>query len=267
MWTFKKELFKTDDTKPTIPCGESLSVSGLNGIYELTVQVGTGKGITGFVVDAQSVPDRFQIKYDGSIVADTKFIGDGLKLGPPIFFSGLLGTKNLAVYEFNGTTFDPTGEVRNITNIQTDISNNTTEATDGNTFVYFNKTTEYPVEVKLIVTGGTGTTAWDLKEFVCPIPLISLPNGTEKIFYGFLPLENKGDNFKDDGFGQIFCISRKLFINSVSGRIYKDVRGISGVFSEGSGISGWTATNRYINDGVNWYEVDEAGFVLSSGLI
>lgn len=266
MWNFKKETFKSDDTKPTIPCGSSLNAGGLNGIYELTAQVGTDRGITGFVVNSQGVPDRFQIEYDGVIVADTKYIGDDLKFGPPINSQGILGSYNLPVYEFNGATFSPKGEIRNVNNTQIDISDNITEATDGNTFVYFNKTTEYPTEIKLIVIGNIESTAWDIEEFVCPINPLTLPNGTERIFYGFLPLANRGDKFKDNGFGTLFCISKKLFINDVLGRIYNDIRGIPGTLNI-SYPNGWTSTNKYINDGTTWFELDEYGFVITSGLI
>lgn len=265
MWTLKKDIFKTDDTKPTIPCGESISAAGVAGIYELTVQLGTAKGITGFVVNSQSVPDRFEIEYNGNIVADTKYIGDAIEYGPPIFYPLLLGNRNLPVYEFNGNDFSSTGEIRNIMVTQEDISNNITEATDGNTFIYFNKTTEYPTEAKLIVT-GSGNTGWDISEFVCPLNITSLPNGSEKVFYGFLPFSEKSNKFMDNGFGSIYCISKKLFINSSQGRVYKDVRGIPDLFS-GNSFNDWTSTNKYINDGTTWFELDENGFVIATGLI
>lgn len=267
MWNFKKEIFKTDDTKPTIPCGGSLYAGGALGIYELTIQIGTEKGITGFIVNSQSVPDRFQIEYDGVIVADTKFIGDGLKFGPPVSYRDLLGSKNLPVYEFNGTYFDPTGEIRIINNEQSDIANNISEATGGNTFIHFNKTTKYPAEMKLIVTGGEGSTAWNMNEFVCPIPESSIAIGTEKIFYGFLPFSNKGDNFKLNEFGTKICVSKKLFINDNLERVYSDIRAIPGSFEDLSSTSAWTSTNKYINDGTTWFELDEYGFVITSGLI
>jgi len=49
--------------------------SGGRGYFEYTIQLGSGTGTIPFTFDAYSVPDQFQIYYNGSLVVDTGFRG------------------------------------------------------------------------------------------------------------------------------------------------------------------------------------------------
>jgi hypothetical protein len=50
--------------------------SGGRGYFEYTIQLGRGTGTIPFTYDAYSVPDQFQIYYNGSLVIDTGFRGE-----------------------------------------------------------------------------------------------------------------------------------------------------------------------------------------------
>lgn len=143
-----------------VDCSAGINASGNVGIYEAIVVIGTGTGNTGITFDAFSVPDRFQIEYDGNIVADSLYRGDALTGDPPTA-SGLLGTHtDIAVYNFNGTSFDATGETRTVTVAQSDVA--PVGQTDGNGSISFYKATAQPTVMKIIVTAPTGGTAWNL---------------------------------------------------------------------------------------------------------
>ena len=49
--------------------------SGGRGLFEYTIQLGLGTGNVSFNFDAYTVPDQFQVYYDGSLVIDTGFRG------------------------------------------------------------------------------------------------------------------------------------------------------------------------------------------------
>lgn len=164
---FNESNIATVDISIGVSCQNGINASGNVGIYEAIIVLGTGTGSTGISYNAFDVPDRFQLEYDGVIMADSKYVGDFIE-GNPSRYSGLLGDKNnLPVYSYNGTTFEDTGETRNINIQQSDIANGTTEPTDGEGVLTFNKTTASPTTVKLIVTGPIGGTAWNFTG-ICP---------------------------------------------------------------------------------------------------
>ena len=50
--------------------------SGGRGLFEYTIQLGSGTGSIPFTFNAYSVPDQFQVYYNGNLVIDTGFRGD-----------------------------------------------------------------------------------------------------------------------------------------------------------------------------------------------
>lgn len=150
-----------------VPCGQALQASGNVGIYILDIVVTTDTGMTGIQYESFSVPDRFILEYDGQVVADSKYVGDGLTGNPPSY-TGLLGThSNLPVNEYQGTGFVPNGATQTINVSQSDIANGTTEPTDGGGTLLFNKTTAFPTIVRLTVFAPVGGTAWNITG-ICP---------------------------------------------------------------------------------------------------
>ena len=155
------------DVSVGVSCSAGITANGSQGVYEAIIVLGTGLGSSGINFNAASIPDRFQIEYDGVIVADTKYVGSGLSGNPPSY-PGLLGPHNgLSVFSLNGASFDNTGTTTDVTVVQSDIANGTTEPNTGVGSLTFNKTTATPTTMKIIVTAPVGSTAWSLTG-ICP---------------------------------------------------------------------------------------------------
>lgn len=262
MWTFKKEIFKSDSTPHSVNCGGSFDADGTRGVYEINLNLGTQQGIAGVRITSVTIPDRFQLYYDNILVADTKFVGDALSPGPPVDIFGsetLLGNYELSVYSFNGVNFDSTGEVRNIEVVQSDIADNIIEPACGHNLIYFNKTTTYPTTAKLVVTGLTDSTIWNLIEFICPFDEELIVPGEYKFIYGPFIESEKENNITF--FGEV--ISRKLYLGTSPVKFYCDLRGNDTYFDQ----LGFDFDNKFINDGITWWELDTDGTILSTGTI
>lgn len=163
-------ITKLKDT--TIACGGSLNFSGGEGIYQIEVTAGTGTGYVGIKYDANNVPDRFQIYYDDLLVADSKYVGDGL-FGNPLDYFGLVGLDvTIPIYNYNGISFDNTGQTERVIVTQSDISDGSPQyPTAGRGILYFNKVNALPATYKVVVTGPRGT-GWFLNQIICPQPTI-----------------------------------------------------------------------------------------------
>ncbi len=148
------------------PCNNNFTASGNTGIYEIELDLGEETGVVTMDYDAYSVPDRFEIVYDGNVVADSKYVGDGISGDPPSY-SGLIGTQTLDVYEYNGSGFEATGESRTITTDQDDIANGTTEPSEGAGTISFTKSTALPTNITIRVTGRSNT-SWAIPFISCP---------------------------------------------------------------------------------------------------
>ena len=78
---FFRVMQHSNITPTAIPCNSSnVSFSGNQGRYIAeSIILGTGIGPVTASFNAQSVPDRFYLEWSGSIVADSLWVGDGLK--------------------------------------------------------------------------------------------------------------------------------------------------------------------------------------------
>ena len=162
---------------PLVECNTSFVASGSEGIYRMTVNIGTGFGLTGINYDARDIPDRFQIEYDGEIVADSKFVGD--RLNNPLFDPR--GTHTIPTRTFSGNftsanppvaIFDQGADVT-ITVEDDDLASGETgdnEPTAGVGQLRFDKTTTFPQIMTIIVTGVDNSTAWDFMGICPPTP-------------------------------------------------------------------------------------------------
>jgi hypothetical protein len=233
-----------------VSCSEGLDAGGGMGIYEFLLNVGTAVGRTGIKYNAENIPDRFQMYYDDVLVADSKYVGDGITGIPPAF-GGLLGPRTLDVLSYNGTDFVPTGDTVAIDVIQDDIADNLTKPTDGNGVLYFNKTTALPTAIKVVVTGPFEMTGWSITG-ICPIPEEELLDGVDKFVYGFFVDADKELTTKSIG----------LFLGTSPVKFYTNFLG-----NVNFTVYGWTSTNKFINDGVTWWKIDSDGTILSTGTI
>ena len=237
-----------------VPCSGLVTASGNTGIYEAIINVGTAIGWCGIKYDAAGVPDRFEVFYNNVKVADSKYVGDALVAGPPVSYTGLLGSKSgFPIFNYNGSTFVNSGNTEpTFTVVQSDIANNSTEATDGNGTLLFNKTTALPTTIRVKVTGTNGT-AWNFSG-VCPTPTANLKVGSDKIVWGFYGEANKASLAKTK--------SMKFFLQTSPPRFYTNAIGDTDFTN-----FNYVSPNGFINDGVTWWEIDGSGNILSSGTI
>jgi hypothetical protein len=183
-----------DYIEPNIECSDTLSATGYEGIYELELELGTETGIVTLEFNSQNIPDRFQIEWDGNIVADSLFVGDSLPTFPP-YTTDILNVTSLPVYEYDGDTFvtSTTEPTRSVSYTSADIASTTISrptsgdgsvgnqigvvggfpsgtplASDGNVKLQFNKQYEYPTNATVRVIGVNDNTVWDIKDIECP---------------------------------------------------------------------------------------------------
>lgn len=196
-----------DYIEPQIECSDTLSTSGSDGIYEIELELGTDTGVATVEFNSLSVPDRFEIVWDGSVVADSLFVGDGL---PSATEENLiLNATSLNVYEYDGTNFvqSTTEPTRNVSFTSADIADSSTArptsgdgsvgnqvgvvggfptgtplASDGNIKLEFNKTTAYPTKVTIRVTGVNTGTAWNILGIECPVDTTPVGYDTNSFF-------------------------------------------------------------------------------------
>ena len=152
-----------------IPCDATLSTSGSRGVYEIELNLGEETGIVTLDYNAQGVPDRFEVIYNGNVVADSKYVGNDLSGTPPTYAGLIANHEDLPVNQYDGTQFNLTGELRDINITQSDIADGSAnEPTAGAGTIFFNKATAQPTNVLIRVTGPTGGTAWNINSLSCP---------------------------------------------------------------------------------------------------
>lgn len=151
-----------------LACDAGVNASGGEGIYYITLNVGTDTGLTGINYNSYNVPDRFIIEYDNVTVADSKYVGNnivGNQNGQP----GLIGDHNLPVYEYNLNTqqFEATGQVNPVSISQNDVADGSPqEPQEGLGQLLFNKVTAEPTTMRITVIAPVNT-SWMLNG-ICP---------------------------------------------------------------------------------------------------
>jgi hypothetical protein len=184
---------------PGVECGGSLSTGGNQGYYEVNAVVGSDTGIVQVMFDSVGVPDRFQIFWDNTLVADSLFVGDDIvnDTGRNSFISALSSITSLNKFIYvgsggnapgnpawntNGTinvTYNSSdvasndgvrssGAVGNQINVAANYPNATSKSSDGNVILEFNKTTANPTSIKIVVVGPTSSTGWQINNVYCP---------------------------------------------------------------------------------------------------
>lgn len=91
-------------------CGSDFNqiqkISGI-GIYNINVNIGTQIGDVEITIDCNPVPQRFEIYWNGELVCDSLFIGNGLynSFDSISYQNSILQPTILDVYEWNGSEF------------------------------------------------------------------------------------------------------------------------------------------------------------------
>ena len=170
-------------------CGGSLSVSGGKGIYILEAQLGSNTGQAEVELEAANIPDRFQLIYDGQVVADSLFIGDAL---PDTSYEySIEFVTFLDKFVYDGNNFQPAGrenvdfgpsdiaqsngsEVRSSGSgtgqlgVVSNFPSSSSKASNGNIKLFFNKTKATPTTMTIRVTGVETNTGWTILNLQCP---------------------------------------------------------------------------------------------------
>ena len=168
MQDFKKFLHKLSaiGIATAIPCDEAIAFNGNQGIFIFDINIGTELGNVNLNHEAFGVPDRFQIEYDGVIVADSLYVGDSLTGNPPNY-SGMVGStyNNVPEYFWDGVQFVANGNTQNITIMQSDVA--PFGSTAGAGTINFQKISSLPSVMTVRVFAPLGGTAWNL-DTECP---------------------------------------------------------------------------------------------------
>lgn len=175
----------------TIGCGGTITTSGTAGLYEVNALIGSATGNVVVTFNAIGVPDRFQIEWNGNIVADSLFVGDDLPNASEE--SDIVAVTTLNKFLYDGAAFQPNGSTP-VDYSASDISNSTgtagtlrssgsvggqigvvpnypsasAKASDGNIKLTFNKTAANPTNIIIRMIGVSGGTAWNLENIECP---------------------------------------------------------------------------------------------------
>lgn len=244
MWAFRKEIHKIGSyiKEDLLPCSADIgSKLGGQGVYFIDIELGTDIGLVSVEFNAQGIPDRFNLVWDGDIVADSKYVGDGLSGNPPSY-PGLLGTfNNVQEYNFSGSTAVPTGNSFNITVAQNDIANGTAqEPTDGNITLSFVKHSATPTNLRIVSFGVLDNTLFNVTPS-CPE---ALP--TEPVFLGYNSVA--GSNFPCSTFSTqpvLYFITQNTNLSTAT-QIFSDPLGNdlanSGFYSDGQITRQWGGT-------------------------
>ena len=197
MRNFKKDILRIADE--TLYCGGSLAIDGLEGYYEVPIFVGNGVGDITITLQAGGIPDRFQILWDGDIVADSLFVGNYLGgTNPPnpqdsIFYeNAITSTTTLNKFLYDGTTFTPngtlgvsfssvdiadstgdplalrdSGDVGNQIGVVANYPSSTAKASNGDVKLTFNKNSSLPNTISVVAMGIGSGTAWNILAIEC----------------------------------------------------------------------------------------------------
>jgi hypothetical protein len=178
-----------DYVEPALECSDTMSIQGEEGTYEFNVSLGDFIGNSEFTFDMGNAPARAELIWDGNVVADSLFVGDGLP--NTSFENNIINETGLDEYVYNGffviqgsnaVDFDasdiadttvnrPTtgdGSVGNQIGVVAGYPSGTPLASDGQIKLQFNKTTATPQEVTIRFTSVEAFNNFDLVDISCP---------------------------------------------------------------------------------------------------
>jgi hypothetical protein len=190
---------------PAIPCNGSLSASGVAGYYEIINNIGPNTGNVSITFNSAGIPDRFQIYWNNTLVADSLFVGDYLNTDGSTrtaYVNQILNTTTLNRFIYVGTggnapgTLSPawsTNGTISVSYTNADIAPNTStrasgsvgnqigvvanyptavaKSSDGDVKLTFNKTLAEPGTIRIIAIGVSSNTVWNIINLTCPPPL------------------------------------------------------------------------------------------------
>ena len=178
------------DSPAFLSCGDSLPIfSGGAGIYDVVVDLGTSVGEVVVEFNSFNIPDRFQIIWDGKLVADSLFLGDRnfTRYQNDIINATYLGRhvlnedlefdfiENVSV-NYDSSDIVPTIGLRGVVEVDGQIGvfrdplDTVTRVSEGQVQLFFNKDKPSPSRAVIRVIGASDSTAWSINSIQCPTP-------------------------------------------------------------------------------------------------
>lgn len=174
------------------PCGESISASGGEGIFNLSINTGDSESSVGAIVvrfNPISVPDGIFAMYDGvlynalsspiygflqSTDGDATYIGNAAGTTYCSWYPSGGTVTDVFVYSYNGTSFVPTGALQDVTVNAGQIQ--VAGASPNRCVMVIPKLTPTPAILDLQMIGICADTAWSIA-IDCPTLLPSFIGG------------------------------------------------------------------------------------------
>ena len=180
---------------PSVDSDFAASGGGI-GYFEVDINFGTYTGYVGIECDSSVIPDRFSLEWNGNVVADSLFVGDGLSGMPTSagtqYHNEIRALTTLDKFVWNDTfkSFIDSGQNVSANFTSADIADgsvtrpttfngsvggqigvyggypsSTANAANGEVLLLFNKTTASPNLVRLRIWGITST-GWNVKSVI-----------------------------------------------------------------------------------------------------
>ena len=244
----------------SVPCGEAISLSGVEGVYYLNVDLGATTGAVIVEFDPQSVPDGIialfdSVTYNGlSSPTDgwlqgtaglPTYVGDtdwdcGIVAGSPY---------TLDEFQYNGTVFAPLGTTENVSVAAGQMQ--LTASAPGNCIMVIPKTTASPSILNITLIGPCSGTVFNVS-VACPDALNSFSSSTVNASSVLVCA---------DGITELYYVAHVSGSGGTLG--LHDL-----VFSDNNGEFKLAAGYYLTNDaGVNnWYQVDANGVIIAFGI-
>lgn len=179
-----------DYIEPAIECNGNLFTHGKYSIKEFDVNLGSNIGPAEFTFDMGDIPSRAEVIWDGNVVADSLFVGDGL---PNVNYeNNITSATSLEKHVFNGNfvfqnneavnftssdisdynTNRPTtndGSVGNQVGVVSGYPSGTPLASAGDIKLMFNKTAPTPTKATIRFTTIGASNNTNLTDVSCPV--------------------------------------------------------------------------------------------------
>ena len=167
-------------------CGSSISATGGQGIYLLTLDTGTDTGAIVIGFNPRDIPDGIRATYDSVSYNELSAVNDGYHasttsgnftfIGNTANDCGISGTTypSLVEKEYNGSSFVATGNTQSVTVAAGDVS---LGGSPGFSYMVIPKPNAAPSTVLIEMVGPCSTTTFDISAN-CPVLLTGFSSST-----------------------------------------------------------------------------------------
>ena len=250
----------------TVPCGDSISASGVQGVYLLDVETGTEVGDVGAIIvrfNPQSVPDGIRATMGTTVYNKLTSFVDGFHqsdisgnltyVGAVGGDCGISGTTytGLPVYRYKNNAFVATGDTQTITVSPSDVS--LSASAPGNMMMVIPKLTPSPSIINFEVFGPCSSTVWTMN-IACPALLTGFSSSVVASSYQDACLLPQNSTYYNAS------LSNNPGFVGLHDFVFADAYGSVPL------AAGFYKATVYILGDFDWFQVDENGVVVALGL-